>query len=67
MNPSVLDDSAISLNMGVVHWHTHLINLSRIVEDGWLIHIVPGTVKVICSLKVLAKVKRLPKLCCVGI
>ena len=47
MNPSVLDDSAISLNMGVVHWHTHLINLSRIIEDGWLVHIIPGTIKVI--------------------
>jgi len=54
MNPSMLNDSTVSLDVGVVHWHTHLIDLGWVVEDWRLVHIVPCAVEVIGSLEVFA-------------
>jgi len=67
MNPSVLNNSAISLYVSVVHWHATIIDFSRVSENWWFIHIVPSTIKIICSLKVLTKIKWLPKFCTISI
>ena len=58
MNPSVLNDSAISLDMGVVHRHTIIIR----VEDRWLVHIVPSAIQIIRPNKIRSQIQTAPKI-----
>ena len=57
MNPSVLNDSAVSLDMSVVHRHTIIIW----VEDRWLVHIVPSAIQIIRPNKIRSQIQTAPK------
>jgi hypothetical protein len=51
--------------MSVIHWHTELLDFDRALEDGWLVHIVPGAVKVVGAEEVLTQVETLPEILCI--
>ena len=48
--PSVLDDGSVLHDVSVGHWHTDLV-LRILLEDRWLIHIVPDSIHVVGSLE----------------
>jgi hypothetical protein len=72
MNPSVLNNSTISFDVGVVHRHSilvkylvfedrWLINIVPSSKDRWLIHIVPSSIQVIRPNKIRPQIQRAPE------
>jgi hypothetical protein len=66
MNPSVLNNSAISFDVGVVHRHGILIRYF-VFEDRWLIHIVPSSIQVIRPKKIRSQIQTAPEFLSVSV
>lgn len=58
VDPPMLDDGAVSLDMSVVHGHAVIV----IVEDRWFVHVVPSAVEVIGPNEIRSKIQASPEI-----
>ena len=57
----MLNDSAVSHYVRIVHGHPHLIDFIRLFEYGGFIHVVPSAVQIVATEEVFAQIKRAPE------
>ena len=65
MNPSVLHDSAISLDVVVVHRHG--IFRYIMIEDRWFVHIVPSAIQIIRPNKIRSQIQTAPEVLSISV